>query len=368
MKLIILRNNFKEIITIAERLTGENLNLPILKNFLLEARNNEIEISSTNLELGITVTTSAKIIEPGKVSVPAALLSSIISNLTSERLNIEKKGSVLDIKADNYEAEIPLSSHEEFPIIPKTENKKHYIEISSNILHEALGQVSTAIQFSDFRPEISGVLFDFSLDNITMVGTDSFRLAEKKISKNLFHTNHEEGFKNIIPLKTVQEIVRIFKKDTPVSFYFDPNQVMVKTKDCELISRLIDGNFPDYQAIIPKIFETNIEVDREELMNALKLSGAVSSSVSEVKLRVNSTKKNLEILSNEKNFGKTKSLLPAKIIGEHQDVLFNWKYLFDGLKCFADKTIILGLNGNTKPAMIKSSDNSYTYILMPIKE
>ena len=152
MKLIILRNNFKEIITIAERLTGENLNLPILKNFLLEARNNEIEISSTNLELGITVTTSAKIIEPGKVSVPAALLSSIISNLTSERLNIEKKGSVLDIKADNYEAEIPLSSHEEFPIIPKTENKKHYIEISSNILHEALGQVSTAIQFSDFRP------------------------------------------------------------------------------------------------------------------------------------------------------------------------------------------------------------------------
>lgn len=368
MKVIILRSNLKEIISAAERLTGENLNLPILKSFLIKAEENRLTISSTNLELGITVTTSAKIIEPGTVAVPASFFSSIVSNLSSERLDISKKNSSLEIHADNYEAEIPLSAAEEFPIIPKIENQNLFIEINSLIFTDALEHVSTAVQFSDFRPEISGVLFDFQIDDLTLAGTDSFRLAEKKLSKNLFSSNHEKGFKAIIPFRAVQEIIRIFGKNVPLRLYFDSTQVMVKNEGSELISRLIDGNFPDYSVIVPKEFETNADVEREELMNALKLSGIVGQTVPDVKIYIGENRKNLEILSSEKSVGKMKSLLPAKITGKPVNVLFNWRYLFDGLKGFKEKTVTLGLNGESKPAMIKSEDSSYFYILMPVKQ
>jgi len=122
--------------------------------------------------------------------------------------------------------------------------------------------------------------------------------------------------------------------------------------------------------IIPKEFQTEVEVEREELINALKLAGAVSQSqaVSEIKLVVGAAKKNLEILSAEKSSGKSKAMLPAKISGSAAEVYFNWRYLFDGLKCFTDKTVTIALNGGDKAALLKSKDTSYVYILMPAKQ
>ena len=368
MKVIILKNNLKEAIDIAYRGISENSKLPILKNFLIKAKNNKLVFYSTNLEIGVISSVSAKIIEEGEITVLASLFSSIVSNLSSERLDLQKNNMVLEIKADQYEIEIPLSLVEDFPIIPDLENKKNFIVINSEIFIGALNQVIPAIQFSEIRPEISGLLFISDPDLITFVGTDSFRLALKKISKNLFTSNFESGFKTIIPLRTIQEIPKIFKKNEEIKCFFDETQVLFQGDTTSIISRVVSGTFPDYKTIIPENFETEIETDKSELINALKLSGTVNQIVSEIKLNVESGKKNFEILSSEKSSGKTKILLPSKIKGNSAKTLFNWRYFIDGLKSFTEDEIIIGLNGDSRPAMIHSKDISFTYIVMPVKE
>ena len=373
MKCIILKNNLKEAIAIAERAIGDNANLPILKNFLIKAEPNVLRLSATNLELGIHATTSAKVMTPGTVTVSANLLSSVVSNISSERLDIEQKDALLEIRADNYEVSLPLMPPEDYPALPTVEDKKESLTIASALMNDALSRVATAVQFSELRPEISGVYFDLEPDQLILAGTDIFRLAEKKIPKSLFESNFEKSHTCIIPLRTIQEFMRVSaKRDQEIKWYFGENLVLVAGENWEIVSRLINGSFPDYMGlgIIPKEFQTEVELEREELMNALKLAGAVSQSqaVSEIKLVVPAGKKNLEIFSAEKSFGKTKAMLPAKISGSPTEIYFNWRYLWDGLKGFTDKTITLALNGSDKAALLKSKDTSYIYILMPAKQ
>jgi len=370
MKIIVLRNNLKDSLAAAERGIGDSVNLPILKNFLINADNNNLSISATNLEIGVTARTSAKVIKSGSVAIPAGVFLSLVNTIQSERLDIEKKDSVLEIRCDNYEVTLPLSSLDEFPIIPKIENKKNIFKMNALVLSDALQKVLAAVQFSEIRPEISGILFDLNPSGLTLTGTDIFRLAEKKVGKSAFSSTYEEGVKCIIPLKTIQEFLRIFKQDKEVEFYFDDNQMLAKNENFEMISRLVNGNFPDYVGlkIIPQSFKTEVEVDREEFISAIKLSGAVSQTANDVKIKIGENKKNIELLSTEKSFGKTKAVLPAKVSGETTEIVFNWKYLFDGLKGMTDKAVVLGLNGDDKPALLKSADVSYVYVLMPAKQ
>ncbi len=368
MSIIVLKNNLKEGIEKAERALGESLHLPILKSFLIKAEKNNLVLTSTNLEIGVVVNIPAKIIETGSFIIQASIFSSLISNIVSERLDIQVKDNNLEIKADNYEVIIPVLNPDDFPIIPVIENKNNFIEFNSVVINDAFNQIIPAVQFSEIRPEISGVLFDFQLNELTLVGTDSFRLTEKKISGNKFKSNFKSGFKAIIPIKTIQEFVRIFKKEESVKFYFDDNQILFKSDTVELISRLIDGHFPDYKVIIPKSFETEIEINKSDFMNSLKLTGILNTSVYEVKINAKVSKKNIEVLSTEKSFGKIKSIIPAKIKGKDAEILFNWRYFFDGLKNFKNESVFIGLNNSIKPALIRSDDTTYFYILMPIKQ
>ncbi len=368
MSFIVLKNNLRDALLIAERALGENINLPVLKCLSFNINKSDISISSTNLEIGINTTFSAKILEQGNFLIQAKLLSTLISNIPSERINIEKKENTLEVKSDNYEAVIPITTSEEFPIIPEIENKKYFIEINGNFLIESFSQVAQAVQFSEIRPEISGVFFNFDLNSITLVGTDSFRLAEKKIQSTNFKSNYTQGFKCIIPIKTIQECIKIFKKDETVKIFLDENQILFKNNQTELISRLLEGNFPDYTSIIPKEKETEIEVDKNEFINALKFVGSSNQSIYEVKIIAHFEKKYFEIQSTEKSSGKLKTTIPAKIKGKNNEIIFNWQFILDGLKNTQEKTTTFILNGNSRPALIQSENNQYFYILMPIKQ
>lgn len=371
MKCVILKNNLKEAIAIAERAVGDSANLPILKNFLIKAEDNVLRLYATNLEIGIVASVSGKVITPGSVALSASLLSSVISNISSERLDIEQKDTVLEIRADNYEVSLPLFPVDEYPVLPTVENKDEHLDIPASLMSEALTRVISAVQFSELRPEISGVSFDLAPGELILAGTDIFRLSEKKIPNSLFKANFEAGVRRIIPLRTIQEFLRISgKRDQETSWYFNENLMMITGEGWEIVSRLVNGLFPDYAGlgIIPREFQTEIEVEREELMNALRLSGAVGQSVAEIKLSIHSNKKSLEVFSAENSFGKAKSILPAKVSGEPVEVHFIWRYLLDGLKSFTDKSITLGFNGSEKAALLKSKDTSFLYILMPAKQ
>ena len=369
MKLIILRNNLKEGLSAVEKAVTESVTLPILKNVLLKTFNNRIKIDSTNLELGISRFISGKIIEEGSVTIPFSVFFNIINNSDSERINLETDKNNLIIKIDNYEAKIQGISPEEFPIIPKINNSDYYFKINSDLLKRSFLKVINCAQLSEIRPEISGVLFDFQLTLLKLVATDSFRLAEKNIYNNQFNSNFNRGFKIIIPIKTVQEVIRIFSNEEPINIYIDPNQISFKNDNLELISRLIDGEYPDYEQIIPKNEDVEIVINKNHFINSLKLVSNFSSKINDIKLKLGEGKKNLEVYSANQYLGENNYFIPIKLKGkDFGEVKFNWRYLLDGLKNIDSENVIFNINGDIKPAVLKSTeDTSYFYILMPIK-
>lgn len=368
MKLIILRDNLKAGLDVAGRAAGQNLNLPILGNVLISAKGAEVRLTATNLEMAITKTISGKVLEEGNVAVPCQTLSGIVNNSLSERINLEtnKQGNLI-VRGDSFEANLQLANPDEFPKIPEVKPREKEAVVDSAALREALNKVIVAAEASELRPEISGVLFLGELNLLKLVATDSFRLAEAKVSGGQFKNNLGGGFKFTVPLKTAQEITRVLRDEGNATFSVEKNQILIKTEETTLSSRLIEGEYPDYQAIIPKEIDTEIILDRDELSGALRLSGTFASRTNDVKLKTKD-KKVLEIYSSDSAIGENNYLVPAKINGQEVETAFNWRFLLDGLKGGTSKEVLLGLNGSERPAIIKSpEDESYFYILMPIK-
>lgn len=369
MELIVLKTNLKEGMSALGKIGSENATLPILKNCLIETYENKIKFSVTNLEVAISSMIPAKVVKDGSITVPLSVLSSIINNLESERVSLETKTNNLVIKTENYQAKIQGTKKEEFPIIPKIANENEYLELESGLLKDTLLSIMTASQSSAMRPELGGILFDYQVNIIKFAATDSFRLAERTIDENQYKSNIEQKLRTIIPLKTVQELVRVMseKDEEKVKVYFDPSQVLFKTEKFELMSRVINGEFPDYQPIIPKMTSIEVVVNRDQLVNALKLTGSFSDKMNEIRMIIKDGVKNIELFSSNPILGENQYLIPAKIKGDSIEIVFNWKFLFDGLKSITTENITIGLNGDNKPAIIKPMNvNDYFYIIMPI--
>jgi DNA polymerase-3 subunit beta len=369
MKLIILKSNLREGLLVVERSVSEGENLPVLKNVLLQAQDTVLKLTTTNLELAIHTTVNAKIIENGGITIPFSTFHTIISNIDSERVTLETKQNTVLVKTDNYEASIQGISEEEFPIIPSIKDQSGYIELSGDTLKNTLQFVSTAAQISEIRPEISGILLDFQSSVIKFTATDSFRLAEKTLFHNNFTTTLTQGVKVILPLKTTTELTRIIKEDEKVRIFLDDNQALFTSNGKRILSRLINGSYPDYEQIIPKKNEIECVVEKDRFINAIKLVSSFSGKVYDIKIKSEEGGNAMRIYSANQYVGENTYTIPVKKTGgDIPETDFNWRYLLDGLKPVTGKEVVFGVNTNNKPATIRQKDDtSYLYIVMPIK-
>lgn len=368
MKLIILKNNLIDGINFVERSTGSSVNLPILKNLLLRADGNSITVTGTNLEVATIFTIPGKVIEKGSVTIPASIFSSVIKNLASERLTLEVKGVSLLITTDNYEATIQGVDASEFPIIPEISPESSLITIEAQTFLSSLASVIIATQYSDIRPEISGVFFRYDDGVVTLVATDSFRLAEKNFhGAKLNSSSSPSPF--IIPLFAAEEILRIFKdSDGDISISVEPNQVTLSTPTKRLTSRLVDGRFPDYQAIIPKDFTREFFIDRQELMGAVRLTSSFSGKNNDMTISTGSNGKFIDIVCGDASLGENSYKVPVKLTGDEFKLVFNWRYIIDGLKVLSGQDIQWGIVSPDRPILMRSkSDSSLLYVVMPIR-
>lgn len=367
MKLVVIKSHLKEALSSVIGATTENANLPILKNICIDAKENKVLLSATNLEIALEYSLLGKVLEPGKTTVPAGMLMNILQNLESERINLETKQTNLEITTDNYHATLQCVSSDEFPLIPKIKNPYGVTTIKAISLKDALSKVLFCAQVSELRPELGSILFSYSIDSLKFVATDSFRLAEKTIGSNEFTTTHKEEFKILVPLKTIQELVRGLRGEEDVVISHDDSQISFETPVLLLTSRLIDGRFPDYEAIIPKKFTTELSVEKAEFTSAVKLAGSLGVRSGEVKLATHENKKSIVLSSVEQGVGENTYALPAKLQGDSKEISFNWKYLLEGVKAVDGDEVYVGLVEDNKAALIKSPTTaSYFYILMPI--
>lgn len=368
MKLVILKSNLKNGLDVVGHAIGTNLNLPILGSVLIKATGSQIQISATNLELAITKNVFGKVVEDGSVAVPYSTLASIVNNVTNERIHLERtKQGNLELKTDNYTANIQSIDPKEFPIIPTVDKKGGGVEIESVVLKDALARVVVACEESDLRPEIAGVRVLLDQSSLKLAATDSFRLAEARILGKQVKTKGLKELEATIPVKASQETIRALGEDEKTTIYIEKNQILIETETTSIISRLVEGNFPDYKSIVPKEIDTEIVVKKDELISALKLASSFASKSNDIKIRVKD-KKIIEVYSSDNAVGENNYLIPAKIDGPGTEAMFNWKYLLDGVRAIVGKDVFLGLSANDRPALVKDpGDDSYFYILMPIK-
>lgn len=364
MKVKCLQEKLKNALGLVQRAVGKNANLPILSNVYLETEKGRLKIATTDLEIGIETWITSKVEEEGKVTVPAQTLSNFVSSLPQDRVTLESEDTNLKVTSDNMKAKFNGLKPSEFPIIPKVDTDPIF-KIKGTLLAQSFSQVLPACSFSDTRPEISGLyLTKGDKKEIKIAATDSFRLAEKTIKAKL----GKDKLDLIVPLKTVQEVARALKTETgKVLVSAQDNQIEFKFKDTRIISRLIEGDFPDYEKIIPTDFSTKVVLQRDQLQDAIQRASFFSSKINDVRLNVK--KEKVSISARSQKVGENISVLEAKNEGDEVVSVFNYNYLLDGLKNIETEKVILNFSGEENPVLAKPFGKSgYLYLVMPIKD
>ncbi len=383
MKIICTKNNFKKAIRIAETVVGKQITLPILENVLLETEKGMLKILATNLEIGISFKIGAKIKEEGKITIPAKLLGNFVANLPSGdgEIAFEVDNQVLKVKSDGYEAKIKALGAEDFPIIP--ELKSNFLfSLDPVMLKNAIPKILPCISIDNSRLELGGINLRFEKDKISLAATDSFRLAEVAITIKSLNKDDYEAFvlKNesiIIPANTLAEVLRIIEGEDfeDLKIFMEESQIFFQIGPAKLVSRLINGKYPDYKQIIPKDFKTKTIVFKEEILRAVKIASLFAGNrTGEVSLNIDSKNKEIMAMAQSEEKGENKSVISAITEGEDQELIFNSRYILDGINSVSsEKLAILANRGFSSVAikMIGEGDeimDNFTYIVMPIKK
>lgn len=374
MKLIILKENFIKGLSIIERATSKSLSLPILNNFLLTAEGNFINLMSTDLEIGIRWWCLTKIEKEGKIVLPSKSLIGLINYFPLKPIKIESQDSIVNLSCENYKTSIKGFNSEDFPLLPSVD-KGDFLTVSSLDFCKSLKQVANFTALSQAKPEISGVYFVFKKDTLKMAATDSFRLGEKTLVLEKT-TGLEKEYSLILPQKSAREIINIFgDTEREMKIYFSANQILLESKmeetdhpEVHFLSRLIEGEFPNYDTITPRKYETEVILPKDETLNQVKAASIFGGKMNEVKFRVDPEKAEIEISSEDPSVGEYKSTLGGKIKGKKMEISFNFKFLIDGLLSINDTAVFFGLTNEEGPALIRPlNKQDYFYILMPIK-
>jgi len=374
MKLTIPQEKLKQGLNITERVSSRSLTLPILNNILISTEKSFLNLSATDLEIGINWWVLSKVDKQGKITIPSRLLSSFVNLLPQENVEIEAKNNNLSIKCKNYKTEVKGLNAEEFPIIPKITDGES-ISIDNSVFCRDLNQVADIPVPSTARPEISGVYFSFQKNMITIAATDSFRLGEKKIYLKTDSSLKKE-YSLILPQKAVKEIVNILgEKEGELKIYFSSNQIIFEYPmeetphpQIQIVSRLIEGDYPNYKEIIPNKYTTQLILDKNEFLNQVKTASLFSGKINEVKIKVNPKDNKIDVLSQSSDIGNYESSISGKVKGDAVEISFNHRFLLDGLASIKSSEIIFELNGDSGPGVLRPvDDETYLYVVMPIK-
>src|SRR3989344_173788 len=371
MKTTVLKDFLKEGISMAERVCAKNPSLPVLSNILMVAEKNMLQISATDLEIGVHYKALAKNDKDGSVVVPPRALSQFVSSLTSNQAVLTLKEKQLEVQSGNFKALLKTLDPEDFPIIPSPKGDEPTVEIDAGALVEGVASVIGFVGQTQARPEISGILFSFSQKTLKLVSTDSFRLAEKTVATRT-QAPKEHSF--ILPAKAAREVVGAFgEREGRVKIFMSPNQAsffyslegQAKEPQISLVSRVIEGEYPRYQDVIPTSTQTKATLDRNDLIMHLRAASVFSGRMSDARFVVDPKTQKVEIRSSSQDLGEGASSIDAKVEGEKREVSFNWRFFLEGLSQMKSAKVDFGLAAEEGPAVLRpSQEEEYVYVLM----
>lgn len=365
MELSVTQENLAKALSTVGRVASVKTQLPILGNILLRTDNNRLLVAATNLEIATTQYIGAKVIKPGAITIPARLIAEFISNLPKESVDLKVVNSNLHIKSGKYTSIINGVIADDFPELP-TINEKSSISynLKTEDFKQAVSQTIITTSNDSTRPVLTGVYWHSYEGQLILAATDGYRLSERR----LISTTSDVSA--IIPTQTLQEVLRSVTDDSgEIDILFDETQVRFRINDTEVISRLIDGNFPDYRQLIPKKTTTNIEINKADFVRITKIAGLFArESGGSITITADESKKSLSIHSIASQLGENTSEASAEVSGDGQ-VTLNSRYLNEALSVVDGETVLFSFSGKLAPCVLKSAEKNtdYYHIIMPLK-
>lgn len=362
MKLQVTQENLAKALNSVSRVASSRGTLPILSNVLLKTVGNRLSIAATNLDIAITHYIGSKVGEEGAITVPARLMQDFVSSLPGGVIELKLDDYKLNISTDKYQSVINGVTAEDFPVMPAIADGKSWT-ISGKTLKTALQQVIVAASSDEARPVLTGVFVHSHEGELYMVATDSYRLAEKKLQKT------KEDVKLLIPASALQDLLRILGEyEDEVTVTHDDQQVLFKLGDVELVTRLIEGNYPDYRRLIPKDFVSSATLKRSDLTNITKVSSLFArESAGSVTINLDDEKSEVSIRSVASQLGENTASASAEVNGEGT-ITLNSRYILDALHGLSGEDVVFGFNGKLEPSILRDPKaDDYLHVIMPLK-
>ena len=366
MKLEILQENLNAVLNQLNRIIPSKPQLPILSSILVEAKENQITLFATDLYLGIKTSVPGKVIKPGKIAIPGKMFFNIIKSLGVGKLKLDFAESTLTIISDDNRTTLACLDESDFPEFPEVDGTVHTLKSTS--ITEIQSMVSFSTSSDPTRPVLTAILFQFSQAGLLAVGTDGFRLAT--LSLKTEKMTEESSF--LIPAKAIAEISKISSSQevTEISLQISEQlkQIVLSIGQTQFFVRLIEGDYPPYQKIIPSDFILEAEIDGQEFESQLKRAQVFAKESSNI-IRLKFSQAGLMISAVSSAYGTQEGKMMAEIIrGESGEIAFNSKYLLDFMSALKPEKISFLMNESLTPAMMRPTNKKeFQYIVMPFR-
>lgn len=372
MKLSVSQPQLAHGLGIVTRAVSPRSTLPVLNNILLATDEGRLRLSATNLELGITKWIGAQIQEEGSITIPARIFSDLVGALpgTTVDLTLNTRTQTLNIHCGTSNFDIKGIDAQEFPPMP-VPDLQNSVELNISDFKEMIQQVSFAASTDEARPVLQGVMMEIGNNEITLAATDGFRISVKKTSLS---TPVATPVKVIIPARSLSELARIATNgDESISMVVPEGrgQAIFHLQDAELVSQLIDGKFPDYNAIIPRSFKTNTTITTVEFQKACRQAEIIArESNNVIRMHIQPQEQGpgiVEFSTQSEERGSGEVVVEANIDGPELLIAFNVSYLLNVLDVITTPNTILATNADNTPGLIRPvGDESYLHVIMPM--
>jgi DNA polymerase-3 subunit beta len=368
VKLSVMQENLARGLSVVSRAVS-NRSLPVLTNVLLKTEDAGLKLTATNLEIGITYWVPGKIETDGATSVPARLLTDLVNSLPGgEPINLELgDGETLHIRAGRFESNIKGIPADDFPTV-QTAGERPITRVAQKVLRQALDETAFAAASDEARPILTGVLARFEGDQLTLAAADNYRIAVKTLTV----LDPVEETSVVIPARALHELARVLADtDDPVSIVLahSRNQLLFHLEGIDLVTRLIDGQYPNYQSVLPSSHATRAVLDREELLRAVRPAALIAhESANIVKLGVGLDGDGAITVSANAEVGDHVGRVEAAVEGDGTTIAFNARFLADVLQNVDADQFALELNGPLSPGVFKPiGDDRYVHVVMPLR-
>jgi DNA polymerase III subunit beta len=357
---------FSEAVHIVSRFAErKSSTLPVLSAVLIIAGDDGIKMRATNLETGIDLKIDGVCTTKGVVAIPAAILQQIASSLTyEEKITLEHTGDIITLTSGTGKSSIKTVPYDDFPSIPFPEEQKNKIVLPGILLKNLFTSIASCASSSTVRPELASLYIFIEGGVLTAVATDSFRLAEKKVSL----ANKGIQGKFLIPAKNALDIAQALPDDD-ITMSFDEHQCAFISAAGTLVSRLTNAAYPDYRQIIPKESIAEAVILRKDFEAALKRTTIFSDSFQKIRISFDPKKNTFSFFARNADIGESSEILPAHVSGSALDLSFNHRYLSAVLALTGTESISLLAAGIGRPLIIKGvGDPSLLYLVSPMNQ